>query len=85
MLELQRAVVDSGHVDREHEERAVADVVSRLRGRFPDVDPTIVEAAVSISYGRLTGPIRDFVPLLVEHAARDRLAFLGADDEPLSA
>lgn len=62
-------------MDREHEDRAIADVTTRLQSRFRDVDPTIVEAAVLVSHARLTGPIRDFVPLLVEHDARDRLTF----------
>lgn len=60
-------------MDAEHEQQALLDVEARLRLRFPDLDPAVVEAAVRLSYAELTGPIRDFVPLLVERAARDRL------------
>jgi len=71
-------------MDREHEQRALADVCQRLSQQFPDLDPALVEAAVKVSHHELNGsPIRDFVPLLVEHAARDRLAF--ALDKPRRA
>jgi len=63
-------------MDDEHERLALAGVRERLCERYPDLDPALVEAAVRVSHLELTGnPIRDFVPLLVEHAARDRLAF----------
>jgi hypothetical protein len=62
----------------DHEEVALADVEGRLRERFHDLDPAVVEAAVRVSHAALTGPIRDFVPLLVEHKARDRLSSLQA-------
>jgi hypothetical protein len=48
-------------------------VQERLSGRFPDIDPQVVEAAVRVAHSQLTGPIRDFVPVLVEHIARDQL------------
>ena len=66
-------------MDAEHERQALVEVEARLRRRFPDLDPAVVEAAVRLSYAELTGPIRDFVPLLVERAARDRLAFAVRD------
>lgn len=63
-------------MDREHEQRALAGVCQRLSQQFPELDSALVEAAVRVSHDELRGsPIRDFVPLLVEHAARDRLAF----------
>jgi hypothetical protein len=62
-------------VDADQERQALAAVEQNLRQRFPDIDPTLVEAAVRVSHAELTGPIRDFVPLLVERAARDRLAY----------
>ena len=62
-------------MDAEHERQALVEVEARLSRRFPDLDAAVVEAAVRLSYAELTGPIRDFVPLLVERAARDRLAF----------
>ena len=51
----------------------MAEVRERLEARFPDLDPTVVEAAIRVSTASLTGPVRDFVPLLVEKAARERL------------
>jgi hypothetical protein len=60
-------------MDPAHEERAIAEVQVRLEARFPDLDPTVVEAAVRLAQAEITGPVRDFVPLLVEKAARDRL------------
>ena len=57
-------------MDDEHERLAIAAVEERLAARFPDVDAAVVEAAVRLSYAALTGPVRDFVPLLVERAAR---------------
>jgi hypothetical protein len=68
-------------VDRTDEQRALADVQARLQERFPDLDAEVVEAAVRLSHSRLTGHVRDFVPVLVEHDARDRLAFAVRDGE----
>ena len=63
-------------MDAEHEQNALAGVRDRLCRQFPQLDQTVVEAAVRLAHEELTGsPIRDFVPILVEHAARDRLAF----------
>ncbi len=63
-----------GIVNRRSEEHAVQAVEERLRSRFPDVDPDIVKEVVHGTHAELTGPVRDFVPVLVEHAARERLA-----------
>jgi len=51
----------------------MAEVQERLESRFPDLDPTVVEAAIRVAASEITGPVRDFVPLLVERAARERL------------
>jgi hypothetical protein len=68
-------------VDGSAELRALAGVQARLEARFPDLDVEVVEAAVRVAHSELTGHVRDFVPVLVEHAARDRLSFAlrGAD------
>jgi hypothetical protein len=58
----------------EAESRALADVQARLAERFPDVDAETIEAAVRLSHSELVGPVRAFVPVLVEHSARDRIA-----------
>ncbi|GAA2502299.1 hypothetical protein GCM10009858_45520 [Terrabacter carboxydivorans] len=60
--------------------RALREVQTRLQTRFPDLDPEVVEAAVRLAHSEMTGRVRDFVPVLVEHAARDRLAFAVRDD-----
>ena len=62
----------------EDEVRALAEVKSRLEEDFPDVEGSLVEDAVKEAHHRLTGPIRDFVPVLVEREARDRLARVGS-------
>ncbi len=66
-------------MDRDAERRALAEVQARLEQRFPHLHPDVVAAAVTVAHQSLDGPVRDFVPVLVEHAARDRLAF--ADPE----
>lgn len=66
-------VLDAGGVDDEHEAHALQLVLDRLQRRFADVAPEVVQAAVDSSHAALTGPIRDFVPLLVERAAAERL------------
>ena len=63
-------------MDSNHERVAVAGVMDRLEEHFPELDPAVVEAAVRLACSELTGnPIRDFVPLLVEHTAKERLLF----------
>lgn len=62
-------------MDRAAERKALAEVQARLEARFPDLHPDVVAAAVSLAHSQLDGPVRDFVPVLVEHAARDRLSF----------
>lgn len=57
----------------EGEAKAIHDVQDRLRAKFPHLDPDRVEAVVKGAHASMTGPIRDFVPVLVEHAARDQL------------
>ena len=61
-------------MDHEAEQRALVDVRSRLKQRFPDLDEGVVESAVRVAHSELTGRIRDFVPVLVERVARDRLS-----------
>lgn len=60
-------------MDAHDEASALDEVQERLSGRFPQLEPDVVEAAVRVAHAQLTGPIRDFVPVLVEHIARDRL------------
>jgi hypothetical protein len=55
--------------------RALGAVVDRLAERFPEVPRDEIEQTVQQEHRSLdSGKVRDFVPILVEHAARDRLA-----------
>jgi hypothetical protein len=56
------------------EAQALAGVRSRLALRFPGVDDEAVATAVDAALAEMTGPIRDYVPVLVERIVRDRLA-----------
>lgn len=69
-------------MDGASENKALQEVQGRLNARFPDLGDEVVEAAVRLAHSQLTGPIRDFVPILVEHAARERLAALGDYSSP---
>ncbi len=52
----------------------IAQVISRLEERFPTLPADNVEKVVAEQVAELDGnPIRDYVPRLVEHAAKDKL------------
>ncbi|WP_433016061.1 three-helix bundle dimerization domain-containing protein [Kribbella sp. CA-294648] len=64
-------------MNRSEEERAIAEAAERLMKVFPDISPDTVERAVAESRPEFDGnPIRDFVPLFVERAAKHRLRSL---------
>lgn len=67
-------------MDPQHEAAEILGVQQRLTDRFPDLDPGVIESVVSATHSELTGSIRDFVPVLVEHGARDRLAAIVRED-----
>ncbi|WP_437770424.1 three-helix bundle dimerization domain-containing protein [Arthrobacter sp. KNU40] len=59
---------------RDDEAKALVAVINHLAERFPDLPRPAIETVVAEELGNLNGgPIRDYVPLLVEHAARNRL------------
>ncbi|KSU78723.1 hypothetical protein GA0061083_0569 [Pseudarthrobacter enclensis] len=59
------------------EVRAMSAVVDRLAAKHPDVARRVIEDVVQDEHRSLdAGRLRDFVPVLVEHAARDRLRTL---------
>lgn len=61
----------------------IAEVTRRLTTRFPDLPTARVQAAVDDAHRRFAdAPIRDFVPVFVERAARDALAVSAATAEP---
>jgi hypothetical protein len=56
------------------ESKAIAEIVERLRERFPDASPDSIADAVE--YARSTfsdAKVRDFVPVLIEKEAKARL------------
>lgn len=66
------------------EDQAIQTVIDRLADRFPDQDPDHIAAVVSEAHARLSGnPVRDYVPVLVEHGARDRLQAQGSHPVPV--
>ncbi len=58
-----------------HEAREIDEVIGRLRDQFPDVSESRIRAVVTDAHQAFEGrPIRDFVPVFVERAARQTLA-----------
>lgn len=56
------------------EVRALGHVVDRLADKYPAVPREHIEEIVQQEHRLLdTGRVRDYVPILVEHAAKDRL------------
>jgi len=58
--------------------KAVEQVCQRLVVRFPTVPMTTVRATVQEMHAKLDGPVRTFVPILIEHGAKDRLSAIAA-------
>ncbi|MFJ6026599.1 three-helix bundle dimerization domain-containing protein [Pseudarthrobacter sp. NPDC092424] len=54
--------------------RALGHVVDRLAEKYPDLPREHIEVIVEQEHRSLdSGRVRDYVPILVEHAVRDRL------------
>jgi len=61
----------------EDELRAVEQVVDRLTAKFAHMPAQRISEIVDQTYHEFDGaPIRDFVPIMVEKSAKDRLAHL---------
>jgi len=62
-------------VDRaENEDAAVEHVVERLTDQFPSVPPDVVADTVTEVHDEFdAAPVRDFVPVIVEHDAKEKL------------
>ena len=59
---------------QDHEDQAVSQVVDRLAEKFPDRPRSLIEDVVTEERHLLDGkPIRDYVPVLIEHGAKARL------------
>ena len=70
-------------MNAEEEVRAVEGVVDRLAAMYPAVSRERVVTIVNEEHLRLAGnPIRDFIPVLVEHESRERLRAEGARHAP---
>ncbi|WP_203230680.1 three-helix bundle dimerization domain-containing protein [Agromyces humi] len=69
------------------EDRAIDEVVSRLSEKFPALSPEYIKGVVDEELHRFDGGrVRDFVPVLVERAAKQRLkAEAKAVDAPTDA
>jgi hypothetical protein len=68
------------------EEVAVEQVIERLTGKFPETSPIEIAAVVREEHGKLAdSPIRTFIPVLVEHEARDRLREQGHPTRPAAS
>lgn len=62
----------------------VEQVIERLINRYPSISPTHIEHAVHVVHQRFAeSRIRDFVPLLVEKAARREIVGRLAVAEPM--
>lgn len=67
-------------MDGKVEAHEIVNVEARLAERFPHLERHVVAAAVRSAHSEMTGGIRDFVPVLVEHNARERLAAMPASE-----
>lgn len=67
--------VETLGMTKELEARALMTVIDRLTERFPNEQRSVIENIVAEEHELLDdGPIRDYVPVLVERAAKLRLA-----------
>jgi hypothetical protein len=58
---------------------AIEHLVDRLKKSYPEVSPDTIVTVVHHNHARFDGrPIRDFVPLFVEWAAKRQLSQVGA-------
>ncbi len=56
------------------EDKAVAEVADRLAERFPSIPRSHIDEVVQSERQSLEGkPIRDYIPVLVEHGAKAKL------------
>lgn len=59
------------------EQRGVDEVIDRLGEKYPDVDREVIGVIVTEEHEAFNGrPVRDFVPVLVEKRAKQRVKAL---------
>lgn len=62
-------------MQKENEPHALVAVIDHLAERFPNKPRQTIEMVVAEEHSLLNGgPIRDYIPVLVERAAKRRLA-----------
>jgi len=65
---------NTGHMESDDEARALDGVTDSLAERFPHIQRTSIARAVREEHEVFDGsPVRDYIPVLVEHAAKQRL------------
>ena len=70
----------------ENEDAAVEHVVERLTEAFPSVPSQVVADTVTDIHDEFAdAPVRDFVPVIVEHDAKEKLREIASEDEKLDA
>jgi hypothetical protein len=69
-------------MDQAHEVQEIEDICTRLGERFPQLGADVIQATVRLAHTELAGGIRDYVPVLVEHNARDRLEAIADREDP---
>jgi hypothetical protein len=68
-------------MNKDEEDAKVEHVAERLEAHFPGVDPAHVVEIVDEEHEKFEGrPVRDFIPVLVEHEARERLEAEGDEE-----
>jgi hypothetical protein len=66
---------ETWRMQRDNEPHALVAVIDRLAERFPNQPRPTIEMVVAEEHGLLNGgQIRDYIPVLVERAAKRRLA-----------
>lgn len=61
-------------MDSPDEAKEIAEIITRLEKQFPAAPPGEVAAITHEVHGSMAGrPVRNYVPVLVERAVRDRL------------
>ncbi len=67
----------------ENEDAAIDHVVDRLTSQFPSVPVEEIETRVTEVHASFDeAPVRDFVPVIVEHDVKDQLRDEGINPEP---
>lgn len=61
-------------MNRKEEDRAVEQIIVRLSKKFPNETATTIEKTVHEQQLALSrNPLRDYIPVLIEHAVKERL------------